>query len=217
MRLHKVHPLFTMMFLAFSILSISVLVGVQFAHANPLFFSPQSCTKTATSSISYMTPGTGTTTLIYDAYGINFSNLCPGQLGTSTQNISGAQNAELLVQFTASSSATSKLNINFEYADGPGNCATAPSSCDWYQDSSTNQYGYATTTEPVSLTPVTQYQWAFASSTIGQGAVAAANNRDTRALKENTPTRYERAVFTCALGGTNCAVWGEWLPVKQNP
>lgn len=190
----------------------SLLCVASWAHANSSYFSIYAKTATATSTLVYQTPGTATTTLIYDSYqcqtaGSSYCNTT-GSNEVGTQNFMAADLATLLLQFTASSTS-SKLNVALEYSDD---------GIDWYQASPASiPLGYASTTLPVSLTPVPQYVWAFASSTLGGAGVVSTNQIDTRAIPVETPVRYIRAVFTCALGGANCAVWAEFVPKKQQP
>lgn len=190
---------------AFALAMLGIMFfAVKVADANPSQFTETSQTASATSTLVYMTPGTATSTLPHDSY------------RTSTGNNYANSLTELFVQFSASSTG-SQLNINLEYSNGyPGvDCITTPGACDWYQDTGTNVKGFSTTTTNVFLTNVPQYQWKFASSTVGQAALQGSNNRDTRALAVNAPARYVRAIFTCAVGGTNCAVWGQFVPIKE--
>jgi hypothetical protein len=165
-------------------------VGVTLVHANPSFFYAGAVSASATSTVAYMTPGTGTTTIQYDTY-------------TATGNTQATDRAALALQFTASST-NSTLLINLEYSED---------GIDWYQDAITTIT--ATTTRPVLLAPVNQFKWTFASSTAGIGAVASTTNRDTRIITIPTPTRYVRALMSLQLGGTNGAVWGKVIPVKE--
>ena len=150
-------------------------------------------TATATSTLQYMTPGTGTTTLTYNS----FPN---GQTTTDQFGV--------LVRFTASST-NSTLLINQEFSmDG----------IDWYQGNVTTlTNNNSTTTLPVNIGQVPQLAWQFASSTAGLGAIAATNNSDTRFIELDNQTILTRLVFTMKLGGTNGAVWAQVVPIKQNP
>src|SRR5215207_7495848 len=104
------------------------------ALANPSSFATGTSTAAATTTLKYMTPGTGTsTTPVYDAYAQTFS-------GGMT---SMADRAGLLVQFTSSSSVT-VLNANVEYSqDG----------IDWYRNYvvDPNQIGTSTTAAAFSV------------------------------------------------------------------
>lgn len=174
------------------------------AYANPSQFTNTTQTSSSTTTPSYLTAGTATTTVVADTYQVSTGNNYVNDMTT------------LLVQFTASSTS-SQLNVNMEYSNGyPGvDCVATPTACDWYQDSGMNMQGYATSSVIINLALVPQYQWKFASSTVGQLANGANNNRDTRALLIKVPTRYIRAVFTCAIGGTPCAEWSQFVPAKQ--
>lgn len=194
---HKVLLLALSFFVAAAIFAIAS----NSAHANPSAFFISAKTSVSTTTPTFQTPGTGSSTIVYDSYGVN---------GTNQTNNGGsagyAANAvTVLDQFSASSTA-SQQNLNFEFSDD---------GIDWYQATVSDMYnGYATTSLPLSPM-VPQMQWKFASSTPGQIGVAVNNNFDTRAIRINVPTRYVRVVATCALGGTNCATWLQILPEKE--
>lgn len=164
----------------------------------------------ATTTLQYLTPGTGTTTIYYDAF---------------TDGQTAADGMALLVRFTASSSPNSVLRINQEYSQGslsnpnllciPTTATT--SQCDWYQAPQPMLIANATTTSPVDISQVAQYNWRFASSSAGLGSVAANNNTDTRIIPIKSPTRYTRFIFTLPAGSANGAVWVQIVPLKQNP
>lgn len=182
--------------------------------ASPSYFSPGVTTvtsnSTATTSPGFMTPGTATTTSnVYDAYADNTGNK--------------ADAAVLLTQFTASSTS-SVLNITIEYAQGNGvDCVSNPNGCDWYQNNLGNFGGLniASTSTSVNNTinvvPVQTFTWTFASTTTGGAAVTGPINRVGKAILIPTPARYTRAVYSCGIGGTNCAVYGHIVPTKQQP
>lgn len=175
--------------------------GVAFtrtASANPLGFSCPAYGPggVASTSVTYMTGGTGTTTLLYDTYCVGGSNQ-PNTGNTSTTNL-----LSLLTQFTASSTA-SVLNTSVEYSqDG----------VDWYQDNYV-----ASTTAAYSLQTANSTSWTFASSTPGGGAAVANSNRVGKLTRLYAPTRYVRVVYTLAASGTAGGVWGEILPIKERP
>ncbi len=106
--------------------------GTGTAFANPSGFANATSTAVATTTLKYMTPGTGTsTTPVYDAYAQTFA-------GGST---SKADAAGLLVQFTASSSV-SVLSANVEYSqDG----------IDWYRNFVIDPTQAGTSTTPFSV------------------------------------------------------------------
>lgn len=181
----------------FSLALISA-VGIS-VHANQSYFGPGSATAAATTTLTFMTPGAATTTLYYDAYAV----------GITTK----VDAAVLLLQLTASSTSTN-LNVGVEYAQegtSGADCTTSPTLCDWYQDAITTRQ--ATTTNPVLIAAPDQYSWTFASSTPGKLAPGASNNKDNRAIKIATPTRYMRVIFT--MTGTNGAIWGKIIPIRE--
>jgi len=178
------------------------------ASANPLQFNAGAKTATATTTLTYMTPGTATsTTLVYDSYEID------GKNQTNQYNTWVPDKAHLLLQVNASSTA-SVFRVDLEYSNGT-NCQTTPSACDWYGDGM-----FATTTNPVSLNAKEYLQWTFASSTIGgvptsTGLTGASvtNNRDNRIIEIPVPLRFVRAVIS--VTGANGAVYAEIQPLKQ--
>lgn len=175
---------------------IAVLIGAIAAHANPSFFAPQAMSATATTTIAYMTPGTATSTMMYDSFNLFGTNQ------PVVNDPTAAASAALEVQFTASSSV-SVLNIAIERSDDQ---------IDWYQD----EYSFpvnATSTGANSISLPNSFTWTYASSTVG-GQPNNTSGRIGKIMRVDTPTRYTRAVFT--LTGANGAVWSKFVPVKEN-
>lgn len=166
------------------------------AHANPPDFIRQS-SATATSTGTFMTPGTATTTFYYDS----------NQITGSTAKTDAAA---LGVIFTASSTL-STLGIRYEYSQGVAgvNCVNSPTLCDWYADS----YSTAPTTTWSGTNP-NSITWTFASTTLVSG-YAGTLTIAPRLFFVPTPTRYVRAVTT--ITGANGTVWGEFIGEKQRP
>lgn len=191
-----------------AILVVGFLAYSHTADANPQSFYQSFLNgNSATTSVVYMTPGTATSTLYWDASVGGASN---------TGSESGA-----VAIFLNASSTGSTLVINQEYAEGPGgvNCTTSPTSCDWYQSTQTVFNGYATTTIPTTgydMGVVPQFSWKFASSSTGGGAILATNNSDSRVISVQTPTKYVRFIFSLKPGGTNASVWAAMVAKKQN-
>ncbi len=188
-----------------------IFVVVNKVHANPsqILDKPSAV---STSTITFMTPGTATTTQAFD---------------TQAGGITPADSAALAVQFTASST-TSILGYRFEYTQGnPSNasidCSSAvnQSNCDWYSDNLGFTITNASTTQSIVSTVPNTYTWTFSSSTsmCDSSTNLALNNRGCKIVSVPTPTRYVRVVFFLAsstLGGTNGAVWSDWIPKRQN-
>lgn len=162
------------------------------AHANPLRFPATVSTAAATTSPTYMTPGTATSTITYDAWA----------------NGGGSQafdKATLLLQMTASSTSTT-YNVSVEYSqDG----------IDWYSDALL-QSTTATSTQSYSVATPISYSVKYASTTPGGGLVLATSNTALRAITVPTPTRYVRVFTALALGGTNGAIWQQIVGQKQS-
>lgn len=155
-------------------------------------FGVGSKTANATTSLQYMTAGTATTTLTYDAY---------------KDGLSTADGLSLLLQLTASSTVT-KVLVNEEYSqDG----------IDWYQASQPAIVGNATTTSTVSLQAVPVFSWQFASSSPGLPATPSNDNTDARMIPLSSHTRFVRVIITLPVGSSNAGIWAHLLPVKQNP
>lgn len=172
-------------------------------QANPSFFVNGSATSSvSTSTLTYMTAGAATTTLIQPFY-----------VSGNTNNINSAT---LLVQFTGSSTASS-LKIEFEYADNTSgtNCETAPTTCDWYRDDllGTGLGVVGTTSQVMNLNLTNSVFFSFSSTSL-QGSSALAS-RTNKIINVQTPSQYVRAVITMPAGSLNGAVWAKWLPVKE--
>lgn len=176
------------------VLGFALFGVVSFAAANPSFFIRANAIPcgafTATTTTSFMTPGAGTTTATFD---------------TGCGTAGSTDNAVLLTQFTASSTA-SILNISYEYSQD---------NVDWYQSNLSSQ---ATTSSSQSLTAAQSYSWVFASTTPGGGGSSATGvfaNRQMKVIEVRTPTRYVRAIFSTPLGSANDTVWAEFVAKRQ--
>lgn len=181
------------------ILTVLVLVATITVKANQYYFATTVQTATATTTLSYMTPGTATTTTpVLDTY-------------TIQDGPNAADKIALLTQLTASTTST-VLGIDIEYSQGGAglNCVSTPSSCDWYKNNYTSDV--STTSPVISLGLPQTFSWAFASSTL-QG-VPVTTQRATKIINIQTPTRYVRAVYY--LTGANGAVWGQLVPKVQS-
>lgn len=169
------------------------------ALANPLYFPGGASTSTATTTPTFMSAGLSTTTTpAYDAY--------------ADSTGAAANSAVLLVQFAGSSTA-SQIRVNFQYSQG-SDCIATPNGCDWYDDNmfvNTN----ASSTQTANATQINGVQFNFSSSS-PEGATAN-NVRTKRIITVPTPTRYVRAVMSIPAGSLNGSVWGQIVPVKQDP
>lgn len=166
---------------------VAAAISPFFVSASPLYFPSTSKTATATSTLSYMTPGTATSTLAYDSYtaGDNFKT----------------DMASLLVQTTASSSSA-VFNISIEYSqDG----------IDWYQDN-LSSFQASSTPGTTNVSKFNSLTFTAASSTI-DGVLS--NAPQSRVINVMMPTRFVRAVISVGIGSANGAVWAQWIPAKQ--
>lgn len=205
---------YSIVFVAILLNALTLFLFAPKANANPSQIMPSARAGTATTTaVSYMTPGTGTTTTpVYDSWGVDGTN----QINTGNNYYTNS--AVLALQVNASSTATN-FNIAFEYSNGT-NCGTTPAACDWYADV---LFATASTSPGVSLNTTRTYSWLFASSTVGgagggsgglQG-INGTNNRATRVLSITAiPMRYVRAVIT-VTGANGALVQADIMPVKE--
>lgn len=172
------------------------------AKASPSYFiranGGPGCTLTATTSVTYITPGTATSTYYFD---------------TSCGGASNTDSATLLAQFAGSSTA-SVLNIALEYAQGGGaDCTATPTACDWYQANNAT----LGTSSAATITNQQSYTWTFSSSTQGQVTGTGPNTgRTLKSLNVPTPAKYVRAIFSMPTGSLNGAVWSEFVGKRQS-
>src|SRR3990167_6071073 len=150
-----------------------------FAYANPLFFPKGANTAgsnvaNASTTRSYMTPGTGTTTLVHDAFDVDPT------LSSDSTNPTGLDTLALAVHMTATTGVMT-LNIACEYSrDG----------IDYYEG---NCYDTSTTTNVANITgEMSSYTWVFASSTCSVGGAAPSATQDScrRIFEVNPLSRY---------------------------
>lgn len=175
------------------------------ANANSLSFVPSARTSSATSSPAFMTPGTGTSTIVYDSY-----NLVGTNQSSSTVNTFAANSATFLVQLTGSST-NAVLNMNLEFSQ---DCV------DYYSDDVSRTPFNATTTPQATLSNAFSYSLQFASTTTG-GVAGAGNGIMYRAMTIPVPTRCVRMVLSDGTStgvlAQNLAVWAQIVPIKENP
>jgi len=181
---------------ALFLVAIAVILGSHqgIAEANPSQFVESKSTA-ATTTLTYMTAGTATTTVVFDTSDGGFPT----------------ESAILLVNRTASSTG-SQTKIQFEFSMGASgtDCAVAGANCDWYSDHVSYDALNSTTTAPF-FTTGNSLTWQFASSTPG-GTLT----RDAMAIKIETPTRYVHAILTVPIGALNSAIWTEFVGKVQN-
>ena len=194
-------------------LCIAVILVSGFAayrtYANPIIYPPSAyptCGLTgsissASTSPCYMTPGTATTSIIFDSY--------QNTQGSNTaRNTFGTKSAALMFQLYGSSTA-SIINLAVERSQN---------GVDYYADS----YAFVATSTGVfnlSNSNLNSYVLTFASSTLKGEAIVGDETTMTRIIRIETPTRFTRVVFTSAsstiLGPKNTAIWGEMVPIRE--
>ncbi len=172
-----------------------------FAHANPFYTGVKAQSALASSTVSFLGAGLGTSTTVYDSY---------EQYGTNepaTGNITIPDGVVVMLSGNASSSAT-VVNMVCEYSD---NYNPTTGYGDWFQNESfvISTTGIQTVTLPVS------FAIPYATSTIGGlnifGSSSTAPFR--KMIPCATPVRFVRAVVSATGAGAN--VWTQIIPKKQ--
>lgn len=184
----------------FGVALVGILIGITAfgfyftAAANPLGFSQGAKSATATTSVSYMTPGTGTTTVLYDSYEVNGTNQ------TNNGNTWVPNSITVLTQIIGSTTA-SLVNAQVEYSMDKQ---------DWFKLAPIG----ATSTEIVYINDeaVSFQLGALGDRDAGLGGVASSTRR---AFTLDVPTRYVRLVFTVPIGNVNSSVWAQIIPKKE--
>lgn len=169
--------------------------GYKYVGANASrITAPNSCTTSgtaATTSVSYLTAGTGTTTVTCNLQ----------YIAQVSSGVESTDSAVLGIQFLASSTASSELNWYLEYSqDG----------VDWYKENVFTQT--ATTTIATSKT----YAWRQYSTTTPISVSGySTSSLDRKLVNIESPTRYVRATFTQPIGSLAGAVWAQFIGKSQ--
>lgn len=175
-------------YIAFFVIAV-VIAGVSYvgvASANPssLYVDQD---QVATTTRTYMTPGTATTTNTFD---------------TQEDSRGPADSSVLQFCFTASTT-DSTLDIGVEYSQDQ---------LTWFADHLGDEN--ASTSPAISLNTLRTYTYTYASTTPGGGGNGGSENHACKLVDIPTPTRYVRAFFS--VTGANGAVWSDWTVKKQN-
>jgi hypothetical protein len=181
-------------------LMFAALVFTQTAQANPTFFPQTATTATASTSLAYMTQGTGTTTLAYDSYGICGTN-------QSQSTLSGAASAQVNVQITATTTGNPNvLNLNARFEESQ-DCI------DWYPVAAPLT---TATTTLLTSNPYNSFNLTISTSTLSAGGSGTAT-RIHESFAIPTPERAVRVVFSDPTGGGTYGLWAQIVPTKQQP
>lgn len=168
---------------------------MQVAYGSPSQFTAGAASTSdhnATTTYSYLTPGTGTTTIVYDTQQSNGTNQTNNGNTYATDKVT-------FLEYVAASSTSSVFVTNFEYSqDGTS----------WYADS-TNVFAAGA----IAIATPNSYTYTYASTTPGGGAALSNSNTGARAITIDVPTRYVRAVMS--ITGVNGAVHGRFVPLKE--
>ena len=186
------------------IVTLALVIG-GVALANPRFFVDMSQTATATTTLSYMTPGTGTTTLVHDSHLVDQSNASRGRNTTALDSLT------LLVQLTATTGLPT-LNIEIEDSrDGIDYYRRTPSLI-------------ASTTDIFTVSNIHKIRAVFASSTASEGAtgISATESIMNLSFEIQPRLRFVRALFylssttVVSTKEDDGAVWAEFIGTKEN-
>ncbi len=169
--------------------------------ANPLGTRPSVQTALATTTQITLTPGTGTTTLVHNAFASGLNRLSTGAL--------------LQFQVTATSSAT-VIKFRIEYSTD---------NIDWYPIS---YQGTSNATTTALADNFTEYTWRPATTTLQDTGGTATTSpsgagRFNQAMFINTYAQYTRVKFympyyTSGVGtSTNAMLWAKISPVGEVP
>ena len=172
---------------------------VPVAHANPSFFSRFQTATGATSTLAYMTPGTGTTTVT----ALNSTN-------------NAFTSAILNLQVTATSTGVAGqvlANVRIEQS---------MDNVDWYPiaipaDTTLGTSPSTATTTLLTTNPYNTYYLALATSTTPTGNFGGSGSATVmfRSFVLPTSQKHVRAVFTDPASGGNYGVWAEIVTQQQ--
>ncbi len=175
---------------------------VGFAYANPFFRASSAQTSTAsvstlgaTSTKTYMTPGTATSTPVYDSFEVNGTN----QRNTGDSTV---PNSVAIVLDGVASSTSTTVNVTCEFSDNWNG-----TNGDWYQ----NEIITATSSPQQTINTPASYTFVGVSSSVGGALVGSL--RFQKLVQCPVPLRYARAVIS--VTGANASMWSAIVPLKQ--
>lgn len=177
-------------FVLIAIAAVAVISFAALASANPFYTGSAAKSALATTTVSYLTPGTATSTTVYDSYEQNGTN------ETNKSDFTIPTSVAVTVQGNASSTS-STLGITCEFSDDR---------IDWYS----NEIFPATTSNPVNIAIANAFTLPYASTTVGG---VSNNPRYQKLVTCPVPLRYVRAVLTDS--GAGLSVWSAIYPTKQ--
>ncbi len=191
-----------------SAVTLAVFAFALVAYANPFYQAGSAQVSTsgaatlgATSTKVVMTPGTATSTPVYDSYEVLGTNQA------NTGNNTLAQNVAILVDGLASSTLTT-VSIACEYSANWNG-----TNGDWYQ----NEILAASTTsggvQNVGLANSYSFAFASSSSLVGGSGNVVSNNRFSKLVTCPVPVRFVRAVVT--ITGARAMIWTAIVPTKE--
>ena len=157
------------------------------ANANPDFFCEDRL-NAASTTLTFMTPGTATTTHTYENCG-----------GTTS-----ARSAILFFQYTASTTDP-LLNLRIEHSQD---------NIDWYPASVALEE-FATSTSLTGDSATFDFT-TLATSTNNNGGTGT-DARLHRSLEIETPTQFTRVIFSLPIGTSNGAIWSQFVSKKELP
>lgn len=167
------------------IVSLVLLVTAVTVSANPSRIV-ENRSAAATTTLSYLSAGRGTTTVTFDIQSDDFP----------------ADSATLAIQYTGSSSPLSQLGWRYDFSQN---------GVDWFAETVSNSANTATTSEEVRTNK--DYLWRFSSTTLIEGGTSDVARK---LINLPTPTRYVRVTFFVPTGTQPGAIWTNLIFKKQN-
>lgn len=159
------------------------------AQANPSETPSFKGNTAASTTLAYMTPGTGTSTITYDS-----------NAGTKTK----FDSVNLAYQLTATSTGVAVPTVILRLED-------SRDGVDWYPR---NVVSLTATTSQATSDPYNSISLRVASSTTAVGGSGTAT-RIHGSISVDSPMRYVRAIFYSPTGGGNYGLYAEMIPVKE--
>lgn len=161
-------------------------IGATKVSANPSIFTEEKSAY-ATTTVSYISNGVGTTTRSFDTYAGAYN--------------SGVDGATFAFQVTASSTVDT-VGVAFRFED-------SMDGIDWYPRlKPLNELATTTVLTRIS----SDYSWAFASSTAG---TSNGVNRTHGSFTVDTPMRFVRVVISSKVDGNPFTIWSEFVGKRQ--
>lgn len=167
--------------------TLSSIFGVMKVYAQPSYDMAATKTATATTTLNWLTPGAGTTTVTLPT---------PLSLGMSTKY----DKAIVMFEMSATNTVVApKMNIRIEHSmDG----------IDWFSETAASS-----SSATIGLMP-SEFAFNMATSSTYSNTGNTVTRLHSSLLID-TPTAYNRVVFYDPVGGSNISLWAAVQPYKE--